>query len=187
VTAATEVAARPQDVSPAPPAPVAPATPPAPAPMPSAAVDPKERLAKWAAVTPPQYLALTTRSERDADAEAFDAAMVHYSAGRYRQAADGLHPLAARTPDAAHVQFFLGISQLMTGKLAEARGALQRSADTGVTPYSDEAHFYLAKAALRAGDLDAARRELTIAVDREAGPLGQAARMLADITLKSER
>lgn len=111
----------------------------------------------------------------------FDEAMTHYSAGRHRQAADGLQVLADRAPAAAHVHFFLGISELMSGNVARARGALQRSADAGVSPYSDEAHFYLAKVALRAGDLTTATRELEIAVDREAGPDGAAARLLAEL------
>jgi len=139
------------------------------------------RLERWAVVIPPQYVALTTRSEQDKDAQTFEEAMTHYSAGRYRQAADGLQILAERAPTAAHVQFFLGISELMSDNASRARGALQRSADSGVSPYSDEAHFYLAKVALRADDLTAAARELEIAVDREAGPQGDAARLLAEL------
>ena len=141
----------------------------------------KDRLERWAAVIPPQYVALTTRSELDKEAQAFDEAMVHYSAGHYRHAADGLQALAERSPTAAHVQFFLGISELMTGNVARARGALQRSAEAGVSPYSDEAHFYLAKAALRAGDLKTAAQELEIAVAREAGPDGDAVRLLSEL------
>ena len=176
-----------------------PAVPPAPAvqpqvPTPSAAPAPgpvsappsaESRLALWAAVTPPQYIALTTRSgqdqDDDKDTRTFNEAMIHYSAGRHRQAAEGLQPLADRMPAGAHVLFFLGISELMTGNVARARGALQRTAESGVSPYADEAHFYLAKAALRAGDLTTAARELQIAVDREAGPEGDAAKLLAEL------
>jgi TolA-binding protein len=152
-----------------------------PAPAPST----QGRLERWAAVVPPQYVALPTRSGQDQEADTntrtFEEAMTHYSAGRHRQAADGLQALAERAPTAAHVQFFLGISELMSGNVARARGALQRSAEAGVSPYSDEAHFYLAKVALRAGDLTTAARELEIAVDREAGPDGDAARLLAEL------
>jgi TolA-binding protein len=165
--------------------PAAPAAPPQGAAMSTARESAGGRLERWAAVTPPQYVSLTTRSGQDQEADltarAFDEAMSHYSAGRYRQAADGLDAIAAREPAAAHIHFFLGISELMTGNVARARGALQRSADAGTTPYSDEAHFYLAKAALRAGDLTTAARELEIAVDREAGPNGEAARLLAEM------
>ena len=143
------------------------------------------RLERWAAVVPPKYVSLTTRSgqdeETDKAARTFDEAMSHYSAGRYRQAADSLQVIAERAPEAAHVHFFLGISELMSGNVARARGALQRSADVGASPYSDEAHFYLAKAALRAGDLTTAARALEVAVEREAGPGGEAARLLAEI------
>ena len=52
---------------------------------------------------------------------------------------------------------------------------------SGVQPYADEAHFYLAKAALAAADVDTAKRELALAVDREAGPEGEAARLLAQL------
>jgi TolA-binding protein len=168
-----------------PPAPVVQAPAPAPVAAPTPRPDTQGRLERWAAVVPPQYVALTTRSgsdqASDSNSQTFDEAMTHYAAGRHRQAADSLQVLADRAPTAAHVHFFLGISELMSGNVARARGALQRSADAGVTPYSDEAHFYLAKAALRAGDLTAAARELEIAVDREAGPDGDAARLLAEL------
>ncbi len=65
--------------------------------------------------------------------------------------------------------------------MSRARSALQRSADSRVNPYADEAHFYLAKVALRAGDLRTAARELEIAVEREAGPEGDAAKLLAEL------
>ena len=141
----------------------------------------ENRLERWAAVIPPQYVALTTRSELDKEAQAFDEAMVHYSAGHHRHAADALQVLAERSPTAAHVHFFLGISELMSGNVARARGALQRSAEAGVSPYSDEAHFYLAKVALRAGDLTTATQELEVAVAHEAGPDGDAVKLLAEL------
>ncbi len=182
-------AALPQPVPPAPVArPQVPAS--STAPTPSATAPPAppsapSRLERWAAVTPPQYVALTTRSgqdqDEDKDTRTFNEAMTHYSAGRHRQAADGLQTLADRAPAAAHVQFFLGISELMSGNVARARGALQRTAESGVSPYADEAHFYLAKVALRAGDLTTGVRELEIAVEREAGPEGDAAKLLAEL------
>jgi hypothetical protein len=176
------------DTSPARPEPVSsPATPVPPPPgNPLTALESRERrLEHWAVVVPPQYVSLTTRSASnegaDESARLFEEAMTHYSAGRYGQAADGLQALAERAPDAAHVHFFLGISELMSGNVARARGALQRSADASAGPYSDEAHFYLAKAAVREGDLTTAARELEIAVEREAGPTGEAARLLAEM------
>lgn len=142
------------------------------------------RLDRWASVSPPQYVPLTTRSAPETvnqEIQPFNDAMAHYSAGRYGQAAEGLGALAERSPDAAHVHFFLGISELMRNNVARAQGALQRSADSGVSPYADEAHFYLAKAALKAGDLTTATRELEIAVERDAGPDGDAEKLLAEL------
>ena len=46
--------------------------------------------------------------------------MTRYSAKDYAGAVEQLQPLADASPDAAHVQFFLGISQLMSGKPAAA-------------------------------------------------------------------
>jgi predicted Zn-dependent protease len=131
-----------------------------------------------AAITPPRYAALTTRSAEDADASAFNAAMSRYSAGRYADAVRTLRPVAGRSPGLGHVQFFLGVSELMVGNAPAARSALQRAAASPEQPYADESHFYLAKAALRAGNRQEAQRELKIAVDREAGPPGEAARLL---------
>jgi TolA-binding protein len=177
-------AARPQAMLPAPVA-QAPVAAPGAATSASRAASTRDRLERWAAVTPPQYVALTTRSGQDEGADenarVFDEAMAHYSAGRYGQASEGLQALADRAPGAAHVQFFLGMAELMSSNVARARGAFERCAASGVSPYADEAHFYLAKAALRAGDLTAATRELQIAVEREAGPEGEAAKLLAEL------
>ena len=112
----------------------------------------------------------------------FDEAMTHYSARRYSQAAARLQALNDRSP-LAQVQFFLGISELMSGEERRAGVALQLCAAQRTSPYSDEAHFYLAKLALRAGgsDLTAAVRHLEITVERGAGPTGEAARLLEEI------
>jgi hypothetical protein len=56
---------------------------------------------------------------------------------------------------------------------------LTRAIAADVQPYADEAHFYLAKACLLDGDVDQARRELHYAVEHEAGPEGEARRLLA--------
>ncbi len=178
-------AAVPSAQMPAPAAAPAPSTVPAPAPQSPARPKNDGRLERWALVVPPQYVPMTTRSGQDQDAEEgsrrFEQAMTHYSAGRYREAAEGLQGLAERAPAAAHVHFFLGISELMTDNVSRASSALQRSADSGVSPYADEAHFYLAKVAFRAGDLTTAARELEMAVEREAGPEGDAAKLLAEL------
>jgi hypothetical protein len=69
----------------------------------------------------------------------------------------------------------------MSGKPAAAIESLDRAAATGTAPFADEAHFYLAKAAMQSSDLARAERELQIAVEREAGPVGEAANLLRDL------
>jgi hypothetical protein len=144
-------------------------------------VRPTRGLEALAVVTPPPYVPLQTRGSANTPAQSFAAAMTRYSAKDYAGAAEQLQPLAESSPDAAHVQFFLGISQLMSGKPAAAIESLDRAAATGTAPFADEAHFYLAKAAMQSRDLTRAERELQIAVEREAGPVGEAATLLRDL------
>lgn len=168
---------------PAPAAPPVAANPPAAAPQPPPARGPAlpnrvQVLQQLAMMVPPRYVPLAVRGG-EPSADRFDAAMRHYVAGRHRDAARDLGALAEDRPSDPGVAFFLGISELSSGRPAAARDALARAAGMGIPPYADEAHFYLAKAALALGDVDAARRELKIAVAREAGPEGEAARILA--------
>jgi hypothetical protein len=144
-------------------------------------VRPSRGLETLAIVTPPPYVPLQTRGSANTLAQSFAAAMTRYSAKDYAGAVDQLQPLADASPDAAHVQFFLGISQLMSSKPAAAIESLDRAAATGTAPFADEAHFYLAKAAMQTRDLARAERELQIAVEREAGPAGEAAALLRDL------
>jgi TolA-binding protein len=155
------------------------AGPAAPKPPPANPLD--SQLERMATVVPPQYVTLITRSQSDESATGFEQAMAHYVAGRYDHAARGLSATANRSPNLPHVQFFLGISELMLGNLDPARKALQRTARSGVNPYADEAHFYLGKVALRAKDVPTARREFQIAAVRQAGPTGEAAKLLAQL------
>lgn len=130
-----------------------------------------------ALVAPPPYLPLQTRGADGGSGEAFTAAMAKYSAKDYRGAIDGLKPIVEAQPDAAPAAFYLGVSYLAAGEPAAASAVLNRVAAGNVSPFGDEAHFYLAKAALRAHDLDRAERELSIAIERQAGPPGEAGKL----------
>lgn len=147
----------------------------------TAAPSAADRLAQLSQVVAPPYVSLTTRSDADATARAFDAAMAHYSARRYDRAARALGKVAQAAPDLAEAQFFLGIAELMRGDQAKAQEALQRAVRSNTAPYADEAHFYLAKAALKDGNAATAKRELQLAIEREAGPRGEAARLLNQV------
>ena len=173
---ATQVPASPGSPSaPASPTPPA-ATPPAlePGGAPTRAV----RLAQLALVVPPRYVPIAVRGAAP-PAGTFDAAMVHYVAGRHRDAAAALRTLSDAAPTDPGVAFFWGISELALGQAGGAREGLTRAIAADVQPYADEAHFYLAKVHLLEGSVDKARLELRYAVDHEAGPEGEAQRILA--------
>jgi hypothetical protein len=152
-------------------------------PRPAPRVEPaKPRdLGLLALIVPPPYVPLQTRGSADSQAQAFAAAMTRYSAKDYQAAATELRTLAQAQPEAAHVQFFLGISLLMADQAGEARQALERAAASGTAPFADESHFYLAKVALRERDLTRAERELQLAIEREAGPAGEAEKLLREL------
>jgi TolA-binding protein len=148
----------------------------APAPPPGI---PTTLIGRLAIVVPPPYVAVPVRGEADDVQQAFTAAMTRYRARDYAGAAKGLRALVEKSPDLASAQFYLGISELMLRQPRRAETALRAVAESDVTPYADEAYFYLAKAALQREDLSAAERALTEAVAREAGP-GNEARVLLE-------
>jgi TolA-binding protein len=148
----------------------------APAPPPGT---PTTLIGRLAIVVPPPYVAVPVRGEGDDVQQAFSAAMTRYRAGDYAGAAKGLRALVEKSPELTAAQFYLGISELMTRQTRRAETALRAAADSEITPYADEAYFYLAKAALQREDLSAAERALTEAVAREAGP-GNEARVLLE-------
>jgi hypothetical protein len=149
----------------------------APAPEPVGAPIRARQLAQLALIVPPRYVPIAVRGA--APAGTFDAAMAHYVAGRYRDAAAALRTLSDAAPADPGIAFFWGISELALGQAGGAREGLTRAIAADVQPYADEAHFYLAKVHLLEGSVDQARLELQYAVDHEAGPEGEAQRVLA--------
>ena len=152
------------------------------APVPQTPVEAPSRhavLAQLALMVPPRYVPLAVRSGEAPPAGSFDAAMAHYVAGRHREAAAALGALSKATPADPGIAFFWGISELALGRTAAARDGLTRAIAADVQPYADEAHFYLAKAYLAEDAVDQARRELRYAVEHEAGPEGEAQKLLA--------
>jgi len=165
----------------APGSPSAPAAPTPGTPSATAPVDAPTRavqLAQLALVVPPRYVPIAVRGAAP-PAGTFDAAMVHYVAGRHRDAAAALRTLSEAAPADPGIAFFWGISELALGQAGGAREGLTRAIAADVQPYADEAHFYLAKVHLLEGSVERARLELQYAVEHEAGPEGEAQRMLA--------
>jgi hypothetical protein len=159
--------------------PASPSTPTPPATAPVEGPVRRTVLAQLALVVPPRYVPITVRGGSGPPAGTFDAAMAHYVAGRYRESAAALQALSEATPADPGIAFFWGISELMLRRPDAAREGLTRAVSADVQPYADEAHFYLAKVHLAQGAVDLARRELQYAVEHEAGPEGEAQRILA--------
>ena len=169
-------ASAPAPVTPPTPAPAAPAEAPVEAPTRAA------QLRLLATIVPPRYVPLTVRGgDAPPAAGSFDAAMTHYVAGRYGEAATALKRLGAAQPADPGIAFFEGVSALAVGRIEDAREGLTRAIALDVQPYEDEAHFYLAKVYLAEDAIDLAKMELEYARAHEAGPEGEAARLLAAI------
>jgi Putative zinc-finger len=163
--------------APAPPATGAVSGPP-PANAPVEAPSRRAILTQLALIVPPRYVPIAVRGDAP-PADSFDAAMAHYVAGRHREAASTLRVLSDAKPADPGIAFFWGISELVLRHPESARAGLTRAIAADVQPYEDEAHFYLAKVYLSEDAIDLARQELQYAVTHEAGPEGEAARILA--------
>jgi TolA-binding protein len=148
-----------------------------------ASIRPSINLDTLALLTPPPYVPLQTRGAEAASDEAFAAAMRMYTAKNYRGAIDALKAVVDSQPNAMHAQFFLGVSYLAIDQPSAASAVLTRVAASNVAPFADEAHLYLAKAAMRTGDLDRAERELSTAIEAQAGPPHEASRLLQVLRL----
>ena len=154
-----------------------PAAPSSPAPAP-----PVVALSVLARVEAPAYLPATQlRATPSEAAERFDAAMRRYVDGDYAGAIPGLRVAAGLRADAPQYAFFLGVCQLLTNQVDPAVADFQRAIALGESPFLEEAHFYLAKARLRQGNLPAARDELTRTVERRGRLENEARQLLAQV------
>jgi tetratricopeptide (TPR) repeat protein len=121
---------------------------------------PAVSLADLARIEPPRYTPGRLRGAGDEATARYQEAMKNYARGDYVAASAGLKAAAALDPEAPHIVFFLGISQLMSGQFDGGISALRQTLALGDSPFTEEAHFFLAKAYLRKENLDAARAEL---------------------------
>ncbi len=117
-------------------------------------------LGELARVQPPTYVPATLRGPTDEAAKHFREAMRHYVKGDYGATILGLRAASKLNPKAADISFFLGVCYLLTEQTNSAVEHLRRIIALGDSPYLEDAHFFLAKAYLREGDLALARSEL---------------------------
>ena len=134
----------------------------------------------------PIYLGQAVRGTAAPGDSIFAAAMATYGDRRYAEAAVGLTRALAAGVDSAPALFFLGASELLTSRPADAAAAFRRVLALGETPYLPEAHYYRAKALLRLGDGAAALAELAQVPTADSSVSGPAA-TLADSVRKSAR
>ena len=127
------------------------------------------------------YAPAVLRGPHDEAAAKFDAAMRPYIKRDYAAAIPGLDAAAALSPDVPQYAFFLGVCHLMTDHVALAVVCLQKAIAIGESPYLEDAHFYLAKARLRQGDIPAARDELERTIERQGRLEADARRLLAQV------
>jgi len=130
------------------------------------------QLAVLAMVTPPPYLAITTRG--DADGARFATAMDAYARQDWTGAAESLRGI-----DTPPARFYGGIAELMRGKPAAAAASFEEVRARGVAPYARESAFYLGKAALQRGNVAEARTWFARTQTEGATTAREATRLLA--------
>jgi len=131
---------------------------------PPAENDPAEEKARLIAqlgrVDPAPYAPTRLRETEDQTRMHFDQAMSHYRKGDYLGAIDGLQNAVKFTPQAVDVNFYLGACYLLTNQPEKAIDPLEKAISPDAPDYSEQAHYYLAKAYLQVHNLASARTEL---------------------------
>jgi TolA-binding protein len=121
-------------------------------------------LEELARVQPPPYSAILLRGAKDDAQIDFDNAMQHYLKGDYTGAIPDLLAAAKASPRTARYPFYLGACYLITGQTDAAIASLQRTISLSEAHYSQQAHFYLAKAYLQKKDALHAQEQLQLTV-----------------------
>jgi tetratricopeptide (TPR) repeat protein len=126
----------------------------------------EEILARLARVeTAPPYVPLTIRGGKTgAAAERFQEGMRSYMQQKYAGAIGPLQEAVRLDPSLQPALFYLGISHLMLDQPDEAVARLSRLTRLEASPYTEESHWYLAKAFLKKRDWVSAQRELEAVV-----------------------
>ena len=125
---------------------------------------------------PPLYVPSTIRgSKSDRALEKFRHGMENYQKGNYLEAVGVLQEASELDPSHMPSRFYLGISLLMANQTDEAIGQLSKLVEPGSNPYSEEVHWYLAKAYFKKREVSPARKELEAVVARN-GPHAEEAK-----------
>ena len=107
--------------------------------------------------------------------------MKAYARGEYQAAVPGLAAASKLDPEAAHIQFYLGISRLLSNQPSTAIDSLRRTIALGDSPFREDAHFYLAKAYLKTANVESAVKELTTTVELRGERAAEAERIFREL------
>lgn len=135
-------------------------------------------IAALGAIQPPSFTAPRLRSSTDDARRTFLTAMEIYSRGDYAAAAAGLEQAVRGDPASPNARFFLGVCYLQLNRTTDAIDQLREVTRLGESPYLEDAHFFLGKAFIRSGDVDAARREWNAVVMLDGEKRTEALRLL---------
>jgi len=153
-----------------------PATNPAPSISPSS-----PSLEQLASVEPPPYLATTLRAVQDQAHEQFRIAMQNYSKGDYANAIPGIRAALKVDPKALSFNFYLAACYLLTGQTDPAITFFRKTIALGDPTYSEQSHFYLAKAYLKKQDVAGAEDELEATISFHGGKETEAGEILRQL------
>jgi TolA-binding protein len=124
---------------------------------PSPAAPSLEELAR---VEPPPYAAVVLRGAEDEAHGTFGNAMQYYLKRDYANAIPGLRAAVKASPRTASFNFYLGACYLLTHQTDFAIESFRKTVSLGDPAYSEQAHFYLAKAYLGKKEVSAAEDQL---------------------------
>lgn len=107
----------------------------------------------------------------------FASAVELYSQRDYAAALPALRKAADAHPDLTSARFYLAVCELYTNAREPGIADMRKVIDAGTTSYLEQARFYLAKALIGGGDIDAAKQQLQDVIAMH-GDLEQQAEML---------
>jgi hypothetical protein len=127
----------------------------------------------------PRYEPTAFRGSQTPAMQAFQSGMRHYLQGAFVEAAKDLTLATQKDPTHVGALFFLGVCRLLAGDTRSGIESLRRVDAMGLTPYQEEARYYLAKGLLRSGDAEAAGSVLASIVEAN-GDLASESKVLLD-------
>ena len=141
---------------------------------------PTANLETLGAIAPPPFTPPILRSTSESR-RVFLSAMETYSRGDYAAAIPALERAVRAEPASPAGHFFLAVCHLQLDRRPEAIEQLREVIRLGESPYLEDAHFFVAKASIRSGDIETARGELRTVMALDGDRRDEASRLLNDL------